>query len=64
MIVKVQISKTWQEKQFEPFNLSLGFETQTHTDDPSALKSIMQVLADDLQATAQAIYDERRTFKA
>ena len=61
MLIKVQISKTWQEKQFEPINISLGVEVNVpHETDKDAL---CKEIASELQATAQAIYDERRTFK-
>lgn len=63
MIVKVQISKTWQEKQYEPFNVSLGVETDA-SDDLTIieLRELMKDMASEMQDTADEIFAERRAY--
>lgn len=61
MIVKVQISKTWQEKQYEPFNVQLGTESEIPGEmmTPEAVDLIMRTTAEALQKTADSIFTER-----
>ena len=63
MIVKVQISKTWQEKQYEPFNVSLGIET-TSDDELSIveLRKLMKDIASEMQDTADEIFADRKGY--
>jgi hypothetical protein len=60
MKITVQISKTWQEKQYEPFNITLGQEVEIDGYPNNPIHK-MQDIARDLQQTAQEIYDERRS---
>lgn len=66
MIVKTSISKTWQEKQFEPFNVALSIESNLPLDvmSPDGVDLIMRTTAEALQNTADAIYVERRRRNA
>jgi hypothetical protein len=57
MIIKVQISKTWQEKPFEPFNIQLGVELEGVY---GAEHAMMKVIAEELQQTAEEIFAERK----
>uniref|UniRef100_A0A6M3JEG9 Uncharacterized protein n=1 Tax=viral metagenome TaxID=1070528 RepID=A0A6M3JEG9_9ZZZZ len=58
MKISVQISKTWQEKQYEPFNVQLAVEVDAITESSYIQETID--IAKDLQIAVQKIYDERR----
>lgn len=65
MLVKVQVSKTWQEKQFEPFNLQLGVEFEVDGDkyDKVALEHLLKSVASELQDNLEAIKRDREAFR-
>lgn len=62
MIIKVQISKTWQEKPFEPFNVQLGMESNIPPEamSPEGVDALMKSTAEALQKTAEEIFAERK----
>ena len=65
MLVKVQVSKTWQEKQFEPFNLQLGveFEVDDEQHDKVSLEYLLKSVASELQDDLEAIKRDREEFR-
>ena len=65
MLVKVQVSKTWQEKQFEPFNLQLGveFEVDDEQHDKVSLGYLLKSVASELQDDLEAIKRDREAFR-
>lgn len=65
MLVKVQVSKTWQEKQFEPFNLQLGleFEVVGEKYDKPSLEHLIKSMASELQDNLEAIKRDREAFR-
>ena len=65
MLVKVQVSKTWQEKQFEPFNLQLGveFEVDDEQYDKVSLEYLLKSVASELQDDLEAIKLDREAFR-
>lgn len=62
MELSVSISKTWQEKQYEPFNIQLGmkFEVPDNTSTDKQAE-VMCSEAANLQAIADSIYGRRQS---
>lgn len=58
MLLKAKVSKTWQEKQYEPFNVTL--EVEQEIPDDADYDTALKTMAERLQIDISDIFAARK----